>query len=205
MTLAVPPAARSPAPRIDPMHAIAPTDQVVLLTERLILRRTTQADVALIYEANRQLNADYDSAPALGPEELAELHAHFDAEWTARGIGYFIAIEAASGLPVGHVRLKWLEGATPGRMAELIYAIHPAYQSRGFATEAVREVLSYAFAKAGLDYVIACIEPDNAASLAVARRNRMTAVSQGLMHGRIMTRHLISAKAWAVLMTLHGR
>jgi len=187
------------------MLQTAPTDEVVLLTERLILRRTTQADVGLIYETNRQLNADYESAPALAAEALAELHAHFDAEWAEHGIGYFIVLEAASGLPVGHVRLKWLSGATPGRMAELIYAIHPGHQSRGFATEAVREVLAYAFTRAKLDYVIACIEPDNAASLAVARHNRMTAVSEGLMHGRIMKRFLISAKAWAVLMTLHGR
>jgi RimJ/RimL family protein N-acetyltransferase len=193
------------AARIDPMLQTAPTDEVVLLTERLILRRTTQADVGLIYDTTRQLNADYESAPALAPEALAELHAHFEAEWAEHGIGYFIVLEAASGLPVGHVRLKWLSGSTPGRMAELIYAIHPGHQSRGFATEAVREVLAYAFTRAKLDYVIACIEPDNAASLAVARRNRMTAVSEGLMHGRIMKRFLISAKAWAVLMTLHGR
>jgi RimJ/RimL family protein N-acetyltransferase len=198
-------AARPLAARTSPMHPIAPTDQVVLLTERLILRRTTQADVGWIYEANRQLNADYASAPALGPDALAELYAHFEAEWAAHGIGYFIAIEAASGLQVGHIRLKWLENSTPGRMAELIYAIHPAHQSRGYATEAVREVLAYAFTKAGLDYVIACIEPDNPASLAVVRRNRMTAVSEGLIHGRLMTRYLLSAKAWAVLMTLHGR
>lgn len=193
------------AARIEPMLQPAPTDEVVLLTERLILRRTTPADVGLIYDTNRQLNAEYGSAPPLGPEALAELHAHFEAEWAEHGIGYFIVLEAQSGTPVGHVRLKWLAGALPGRMAELIYAIHPAWQSRGFATEAVREVLAYAFTRAKLDYVIACIEPDNAASLAVARRNRMTAVSQGLMHGRIMSRFLISAKAWAVLMTLHGR
>lgn len=50
---------------------------------------------------------------------------------------------------------------------------HPGAWSNGYATEATQAVLDRGFA-AGLDEVIAVIQPDNAASQAVCRRLGMT-------------------------------
>jgi len=52
-------------------------------------------------------------------------------------------------------------------------ALHPQYQGNGIATESARAVLAKA-GKAGIDEVLAIIEPDNVASQRVAHRLGMT-------------------------------
>lgn len=54
--------------------------------------------------------------------------------------------------------------------AEVGYQIEPASRGRGFATEAVRGLLDWAATEHGVRSFRASIEPDNAASLALAAR-----------------------------------
>ena len=41
---------------------------------------------------------------------------------------------------------------------------------KGYATEAARAVLDHGFREVGLDRIVACVYPDNAASIRVAER-----------------------------------
>ncbi|GAA4899534.1 RimJ/RimL family protein N-acetyltransferase [Stackebrandtia albiflava] len=68
--------------------------------------------------------------------------------------------------PVGFVRL----GLSGVRAAKLGYAIAASCQGRGYATEAVRQALGFAFGALGLHRVSVAIGPDNLASMRVAAK-----------------------------------
>jgi ribosomal-protein-alanine N-acetyltransferase len=53
---------------------------------------------------------------------------------------------------------------------QLLYALLPQYQGRGFATEASRRIVRYAFAQLGYSYLVASCDPPNAASVRVMER-----------------------------------
>jgi ribosomal-protein-alanine N-acetyltransferase len=68
---------------------------------------------------------------------------------------------------IGHVSfIPWFGAMT----YELGWAVAPPHQRRGYATEAARAVLAYAFETAGLHRVIATMNPENTASVGVAEK-----------------------------------
>lgn len=72
-----------------------------------------------------------------------------------------------AGEPIGWCGLKWHDDLG---VADLGYRFVRAAWGRGFATEASRAVLDFAFGPLGLPRVIADIDPDNARSVAVVDR-----------------------------------
>jgi RimJ/RimL family protein N-acetyltransferase len=169
---------------------------VVLATRRLRVRPMIRDDVERIYEVNRHLNPEYLSAPALDAAGLEELRAAFEGEWLATGMGYLMACRIEDDEPLGHVRLKLIPNCASGRTAELTYAIAATHQNQGYATEAVAAVLRFAFEDARLDYVVACVEPENLASCRVVEKNGMVTVAKGRVYGRMMRRYLLPQTMW---------
>ncbi|MBM3534757.1 MAG: GNAT family N-acetyltransferase [Alphaproteobacteria bacterium] len=169
-------------------------EQIMLATPRLTLRLMSGADVTRLYEVNQRLNARSLTAPPLDREAIEELRAVFEGEWHLFGLGYLMICQG--GRPVGHVRLKLIPDCVSGRAAELSFAIVPAEQGHGYASEAVAAVLRFAFETAGLDYVVACVEPDNHASVVVVERNGLVPVATGRHHGRLMRRYLLPSLMW---------
>jgi [ribosomal protein S5]-alanine N-acetyltransferase len=170
--------------------------KVVLATSRLVLRKMNRDDVVRISALNDLLQQKDVDVPALDKAALAELCASFEAEWRQHGIGHLAIVRREDDRIIGHIHLKWLSDCKTARTAELSYAIDAPYQSRGYATEAVDAVLGFAFDQAGLDYVIACIEPDNQASVRVAEKNGMAPVAEGRYRYRLMRRYLLPAMMW---------
>jgi len=168
--------------------------EISLATPRLTLRPMSGADVARIYEVNRRLNTRYLSAPPLDKEALEELRAVFEGEWTLFGLGYLMICRGEAS--IGHARLKFIPDCASGHAAELTFAIAPAEQGRGYASEAVAAVLRFAFREAGLDYVVACVEPDNHASVAVVEKNGLVPVATGRHYGRLMRRYILPNLMW---------
>lgn len=94
---------------------------------------------------------------------LAYLRGH----WDAFGYGYYAVEEKSTGNLVGRV------GYTnhPGWPAfELGWTTIPEYQGQGFATEAARMLLDYAFDALDQPRVISLIHADNAPSRRVAEK-----------------------------------
>ena len=172
------------------------TPRVVLETLRLVLRAMDRGDVVRISALNDLLLQKDVDVPALDHGALDELWARFDAEWRLHGIGHLMILRRDGDQPVGHVHLKSLADAKAGRTAELSYAIDAPYQGQGYATEAVGGVLRFAFDKAGLDYVIACVEPDNLASVRVVEKNGMAPMAEGRFRYRLVRRYLLPALMW---------
>lgn len=64
------------------------------------------------------------------------------------------------------------------------YRLGRQHWGRGFATEAVSRVLSYAFAQLGLSSMVAIIEPDHVASVRVAEKAGFGRFELKDVHGR---------------------
>jgi RimJ/RimL family protein N-acetyltransferase len=86
---------------------------------------------------------------------------------------------------IGFCRL----GLSGVRAAKLGYAVAADYWGRGFATDAVRCALDFAFGPLDLHRVTAAIGPDNAASHAVVKR-------LGFVREGVLRDHVFTNEAW---------
>jgi [ribosomal protein S5]-alanine N-acetyltransferase len=141
----------------------------ILETTRLILREMSPDDL------------DFVAAMLADPEVMRyypKCYSREEAEtWIERQMrryarhshGLWLAIEKATGQPVGQVGL--LIQQVHGVMEkEVAYLIHRPFWRRGFATEAGRAVRDHAFEVLGRQRVIALIRPENLPSIAVTRK-----------------------------------
>ena len=93
--------------------------------------------------------------------------------WSVRGYGYWAAEETATGRFVGDVGVAdFARDMTPALydVPEAGWAISPAAQGRGYATEAMQAVLAWADANIDAPRVTCILDETNAASLNVARK-----------------------------------
>lgn len=87
--------------------------------------------------------------------------------WSLRGYGIFCVEEKSTGAHVGMVGL-W--GPEPWPEAELAYHLYEGSEGKGYAAEAGRAVMDWNFGALGRDRLVSMIDPENAASQAVATR-----------------------------------
>ncbi|GAA1678368.1 GNAT family N-acetyltransferase [Glycomyces endophyticus] len=144
-----------------------------LETERLLLRPLAAADAAAL----APINADPEIMRYIGtgdprtPEQTEALCAKAAAHWDEHGWGAFAVCERATGELVGLGVL-----ATPSFLPEILPATEVGWRvarsrwGRGYAPEAARAVIGFAFGELGLDRVVSCIHAENAASVRVAEK-----------------------------------
>lgn len=142
---------------------------VTLETERLILRMFRLADA----EAYAAISADPEVMKFLSdgkpqtPFEAWRSMAFLVGHWHLLGYGHFAVEEKASGRLAG--RVGFLNPAGwPG--FELGWTLGREFWGRGYATEAAKRALRYAFEDLDRDHVISLIDPNNTSSIRVAER-----------------------------------
>jgi RimJ/RimL family protein N-acetyltransferase len=140
-------------------------------TERLVLRRSAPDDAEAI--------AAYRSDPMVlryqgwGDTDAATVRAQIE-EMAGRAPGapggwvQFTVLERETGRLVGDVGLSPADDE-PG-VIKIGYTIDPAFQGRGYATEAVRALVAYAFDTLGADIVRAYASAENLPSHRVAEK-----------------------------------
>jgi RimJ/RimL family protein N-acetyltransferase len=173
---------------------------VTLETERLLLRPWRDGDRAPF----AALNADAESMrhfPAV--LSRAESDAFVDslmARFAEHGWSQFAVERKADGAFLGLVgpnRPLWSAHFTP--CVELGWRILRAHEGHGYATEAARAALAFAFDALGEARVYAFTVPANAKSQAVMQRIGMTRVAGGdfdhprLPEGHPLRRHVLYA------------
>jgi RimJ/RimL family protein N-acetyltransferase len=87
--------------------------------------------------------------------------------WALHGAGMFVVEEKRSGKYVGRVG-PWFPPGWPG--FEVGWGIAPEFRGKGYAVEAARASIDWSFATFALDQIMHCIDCENLASQAVARR-----------------------------------
>jgi RimJ/RimL family protein N-acetyltransferase len=105
--------------------------------------------------------------------------------------------EWPGGALVGECGLYPLEGVGPE--VELTYTFARRAWGKGYATEAGRVALDYAFTATGLERVIAVANPENAASIRVLEKLGMRADGVGHYYGAELARYTIDAAEWRAL------
>jgi RimJ/RimL family protein N-acetyltransferase len=138
-------------------------------TNRLILR---EIDPDRDFENWAAAMADEDTVRYIGGKTMNRAEswrnmAMVMGHWTIRGFGFFTVELKATGETVGRVG-PWYPEGWPS--PEVGWTIYPGFQRQGYASEAARASIDYAFDTLGWQNVIHVILEGNEASIAVARK-----------------------------------
>jgi RimJ/RimL family protein N-acetyltransferase len=146
---------------------------VFLETERLLLRRFTEADIPNLVELDgdpevmRFING---GRPTPREEVENELLPAFLGHYERyAGYGFWAAIEKSSGRFLGWFHFRPDEGAVPGEV-ELGYRLRRSAWGQGYATEGSRALIDKGFAELGVERVVASTMVVNVASRRVMEK-----------------------------------
>jgi len=150
---------------VTPVHPDWP-----LRTERLLLRPWEDGDFDAFFEMQR----DVEVARWLynDPRDEAESRRVFDYRKISYEMGANFAwigcAVVAEGEVVGDLTLN--VRSEEHRGGELGYIVHPRHQGKGYATEAARALLGWAFDEVGFHRIYGRGEPRNVASIRVLEK-----------------------------------
>jgi RimJ/RimL family protein N-acetyltransferase len=152
-----------------------------LETERLILRQFRESDT----DAYAEMCADAEVMRFLGGRVMNRQEAWRNmamvlGHWRLRGYGFWAVEEKRTGALVGRVGCWRPEGWIG---LEVGWTLARKFWGRGFATEAARASLGYAFGHLNQTRVISLIHPDNLPSIRVAERIGEQRVGEGEVMG----------------------
>ena len=138
-------------------------------TERLILRNI---DPDRDFEPWARAMADENTVRYLGVKPMSRAEAWRSmalaiGHWTIRGFGFFSLEHRETGAWIGRVG-PWFPHGWPA--PEVGWTISPEHVGQGYATEAARAAINYAFTALGWAQVIHVIMEGNEPSISVARK-----------------------------------
>ena len=141
---------------------------VQIESDRLIMRRWRLDD----FESYLELCQDPEVMRFLGGKTFDRLEcwrhmAFMVGHWQLLGYGPWVVEEKATGAFVGRVGFLNPEGWPA---FELGWTLSRKFWGRGYATEAARRALAYAFDELDKSHVISLIDPNNTNSIKVAER-----------------------------------
>src|ERR1041385_5382933 len=146
-----------------------------LVTSRLRLRQWRDADLDPfeVMSNDREVMAHF---PSLYPRDVVETMVKRQRDFIAeKGYGFWAVEELATGTFAGFCGIKDVSFDVPWLPAvETGWRFARGMWGKGYATEAARAVLSFAFGTLGLAEVVAFLLPMNEKSAAVCERLGMT-------------------------------
>ena len=139
---------------------------IVIETKRLILRKIAESDAEL---QHRLLNTPAVMKHLGGPKELHEIeakHAKAMASFAREGFGFMMMIEKSSGELVGHAGMKRVDNPMAPNVGdhEIGWLVREDRWRHGYAYEAVRAVIDWAFETIGAPHLVAITSRANAPS-----------------------------------------
>jgi [ribosomal protein S5]-alanine N-acetyltransferase len=140
---------------------------VVIETSRLLLREISPLDLdfmaAMLGDAEVM---HFWPKPLTRPEAEQEI-SNIQKKYANDGCGFWLTVEKHSSQPVGQAGIL-IQTINGNEEAELAYKTHRPYWRRGYALEAARACLTYAFAVLGRKRVVTRLRPENAPSMNLA-------------------------------------
>ncbi len=162
-----------------------------LETERLILRQWKDSDIAIFVEINRDEKVMEFFPEVWSEEKSRDCAEYFRKHFSENGFGFF-AVE----LKENHEFIGFVGIAKVGFEAHFTPAIEIGWRlaskhfGNGYATEAAREVLRFAFQDLGLKEIVAFTVPDNLPSQNVMKKIGMTRDFAGdFLHPKLAQNH----------------
>ena len=145
---------------------------VIFATERLVLREFVPEDTAALLEIlGDPVVMQYYPAP-FSRGEVEDWIQRNRARYSDAGFGLWALLLKDSGELIGDCGcfIRELEGRVE---CELGWHVRRDLWGCGYATEAARRCIEYAFVKLGFTRVIALVRPENGSSCRVAEKNGM--------------------------------
>ena len=162
-------------------------------TDRLILRRLDERDVDEIFAMRSDPEVmRFIRAPQNRVETVNWLNL-VSSRWESDHIGFCAIVEKETGKFVGWCGLWQLKETNE---LEIGYAIAKNAWGIGFATEAARVFLRYAFEQLKTGKIVAVAEPENASSRRVMEKLGMKFVRLGEFYDRELVQYAISRESW---------
>jgi RimJ/RimL family protein N-acetyltransferase len=151
-----------------------PHSTAALETDRLILRAPQRADFDNIYAMWSDLAVvRHVTGIAFTKEEAWARLLRSAGHWALMGFGYWVVSEKRSGKFIGEVGFgQYKRGIDPvfDEAPEIGWMLTSESQGQGYGTEAVRAALQWADTRWPEDEIVCIISPENAPSLALARK-----------------------------------
>jgi RimJ/RimL family protein N-acetyltransferase len=161
-----------------------------LETDRLLLREFRPQDVAAHLASARDAEVQEFLGGVREPgDAFLGLAAHA-GHWALRGYGsWAVALRDDPDTMIGRVGL-WNPEGWPG--LEVIWKLHREAWGRGYATEAARAAIGYAWTVLQAPVLISLIHPDNVASRRVAERLGHVPAETLEIDGQAGVRHVLA-------------
>lgn len=169
--------------------------EMILQTKRLYLREMNQGDFAALCEILQDKTVMYAYEHAFDDAEVQEWLDKQLQRYKTDGFGLWAVILKKNEKMIGQCGLT-MQDCNGKQVVEVGYLFQKAYWHKGYATEAAVACKQYAFDTLNADEVFSIIRENNAASIAVARRNGMTETDRLTKHyyGMDMPHLVFSAK-----------
>ena len=146
------------------------TDTVLVIptieTSRLLLRAPRLDDFERYAEFRASERARILGGPFPRQQAFEQLSA-MAGHWLLRGYGRWIVADKASGEPLGFVGPFYPEGWPE---PEIAWSLFHSAEGRGIAFEAAKAARDFAYGELGWHTAVSLIAPQNARSIALARR-----------------------------------
>ena len=143
------------------------TMDILLETERLILRRLTNEDATQVYAVKKQI-AKPGSLPSLFDiynRWLPNILAYYQEGY---GFGYWAAIEKTTQEFMGWFYFR--SAPNESNATALGYFLQPSVWNQGYATEGARSLIQKGFTELGVERVLSNASVDNKASIRVMEK-----------------------------------
>ena len=150
---------------------------VSLATERLVLRQWHSGDVNPFSElcGDPEVMSWIGDGSTRTPQECLRIVGTFQSAWARDGFGLFAVEDCNSQRFIGFCGLS-----VPEFLPEILPAVEIGWRlgrsswGKGFATEAARACVDFAFSQAGLERLVCIYQIGNEASARIIKKLRMT-------------------------------
>ena len=178
-------------------------DQVLLETERLILRRMSMKDL----DKMARLNSDADVMRYIGDgtvwtraQSEARIRRILKVYEIFPGLGLWIGEEKVSRKFIGAYALIYIPKTTE---VEVGYRLQKPAWGRGLATEGARALVRYGMFELGLDRIVGLTHPDNDASKHVLMKAGLQPCGTGHYYDKEICYFVAERSTFALAATPH--
>jgi RimJ/RimL family protein N-acetyltransferase len=160
---------------------------VVVETERLLLRKWDDEDAARVAHIYAKLEVmTFIPGGVWSADRTARTIARMRELDTEHGYGFYPIVVKSLGKVIGHCGLGRLE-QTPE--TEVAYLLDSPYWGQGYASEAVRAIITHAFSRLNISRIVAVAFPENIRSISVMRSVGMTPLGLAQHFGAMLVKY----------------